>query len=273
MYANFNEEFPLFNWYVVETDTTRYKNTGIHTVYDSGGPADGTTSCGQRVPATRCAEPRPRTTSWRTRMNRSLPATCRIQDRSIAARRIAPAIRSRMGRLPVRQALPPAASIRLGSNQRAGRATPARKLHRIRQGTLRGWRERRHQGHVVYASTRPFDDPQMLVQTQWEPLVPHVTLNLYQRDGGRWRNSYSHLVDTTRPVAGTIGTGLPRQWHPQHELPGQSTSDLFYFSLYNQPEYLNLYNSEHGGPAVTSLPYNSQFKCYDGMHNWNNCSR
>ena len=35
-------------------------------------------------------------------------------------------------------------------------------------------------GHVVYASTRPFDDPQMLVQTQWEPLVPHVTINLYQ---------------------------------------------------------------------------------------------
>ena len=35
-------------------------------------------------------------------------------------------------------------------------------------------------GHVVYASTRPFDDPQLLVQTQWEPLVPHVTMNLYQ---------------------------------------------------------------------------------------------
>jgi hypothetical protein len=35
-------------------------------------------------------------------------------------------------------------------------------------------------GHVVYASTRPFDDPQQLVQTQWEPLVPHVTMNLYK---------------------------------------------------------------------------------------------
>ena len=37
-------------------------------------------------------------------------------------------------------------------------------------------------GHVVYASTRPFDDPQMLVQTQWEPLVPHVQINLYQEN-------------------------------------------------------------------------------------------
>jgi hypothetical protein len=44
--ADFNETFPLFNWYVVETDTTRYKTTGIHTVYDMGGPADGSASCG-----------------------------------------------------------------------------------------------------------------------------------------------------------------------------------------------------------------------------------
>src|SRR4029077_8725776 len=36
--ANFNETFPLFNWYVVEADSTRYKTTGIHTVYDAGGP-------------------------------------------------------------------------------------------------------------------------------------------------------------------------------------------------------------------------------------------
>src|SRR5262249_10921851 len=44
--ANFNETFPLFNWYVVETDTTRYKTTGIHTVYDAGGPPDGASYCG-----------------------------------------------------------------------------------------------------------------------------------------------------------------------------------------------------------------------------------
>jgi hypothetical protein len=35
--ANFNETFPLFSWYVVETDVTRYKNTGTHVVYDAGG--------------------------------------------------------------------------------------------------------------------------------------------------------------------------------------------------------------------------------------------
>ncbi len=47
--ANFNETFPLFNWYTVETDPTRYKTTGIHTVYDAGGPADSTT-CGAPYP-------------------------------------------------------------------------------------------------------------------------------------------------------------------------------------------------------------------------------
>src|SRR5258705_12139940 len=39
--AGFNEIFPLFSWYVIETDWNRYKNTGTHVVYDAGGPADG----------------------------------------------------------------------------------------------------------------------------------------------------------------------------------------------------------------------------------------
>ena len=54
--------------------------------------------------------------------------------------------------------------------------------------------------------------------------------------------------------------------------PGQATNDLFYFTLKDQPNYLDLYNSEHGGPAPTPLLDNSQFKCYDGMHNWNRWS-
>src|SRR5436853_5246215 len=46
--AGFNEIFPLFSWYVIESDSTRYKNTGTHVVYDAGGPADGT-PCGSAV--------------------------------------------------------------------------------------------------------------------------------------------------------------------------------------------------------------------------------
>src|SRR5207237_8355309 len=44
--AGFNEIFPLFSWYVIESDSTRYKNTGTHVVYDAGGPADDGPGCG-----------------------------------------------------------------------------------------------------------------------------------------------------------------------------------------------------------------------------------
>ena len=56
---------------------------------------------------------------------------------------------------------------------------------------------------------------------------------------------------------------------PNMNCPGQSTADIFYFTLYNQPNYLDTYNSAHSGSPTTPLPNNSQFKCYDGMHNWN----
>jgi hypothetical protein len=126
-------------------------------------------------------------------------------------------------------------------------------------------------GHVVYASTRPFDDPQMLVQTQWEPLVPNVTINLYQEgiaaDG---ITPTLTLVDTTQTTSrDAFAQGFRSDGIPNTNCPGQATTDLFYFSLYKQENYLNLYNAQHGGPAAASLPYNSQYKCYDGMHNWN----
>ena len=78
------------------------------------------------------------------------------------------------------------------------------------------------------------------------------------------------LVDTTQTSSfDDWAQGFRADGTPKMNCPGQTTSDLFYFSLYNQPNYLDVYNAQHGGPAAPSLPYNSQFKCYDGMHNWN----
>ena len=72
--AGFNEVFPLFSWYVIETDSTRYKNTGTHVVYDAGGPADGSPAPARPAP---CAEIPPLPQSWRTPRNRSpCPPTC-----------------------------------------------------------------------------------------------------------------------------------------------------------------------------------------------------
>lgn len=40
--GSINELFPLFNWYVAESDTTRYTGTQVNTVVDGGGPVDTT---------------------------------------------------------------------------------------------------------------------------------------------------------------------------------------------------------------------------------------
>jgi Bacterial Ig domain/Abnormal spindle-like microcephaly-assoc'd, ASPM-SPD-2-Hydin len=270
--ANFNEEFPYFAWMVVETDTTRYKTTGIHTVYDVGGPADGSPSCGvagypscgtstigKNLANTWEPVPLPG--------NLSVPGAVYCADADCTGASIA------NGPVPSST-----------SNHSSGRIDPP-------WVTSEGWQGFIGQnnfiefgktpyvpgetggihGHVIYASTRPFDDPQMLVQTQWEPLIPNVTINLYQEgvaaDGV---TPTLKLVDTTQTSSwDDWAQGFRSDGVPNMNCPGQSTADLFFFTLYNQPNYLNLYNSQHGGPAQTPLPYNSQYKCYDGMHNWN----
>jgi len=64
-------------------------------------------------------------------------------------------------------------------------------------------------GHVIYASTRPFDDPRLLLQTSWEPLVPGVTINLYQEGTATDGTQSLKLVDTTKDQQlRRLGTGL-----------------------------------------------------------------
>jgi IPT/TIG domain len=277
--ANFNETFPLFNWYVVETDTTRYKNTGTHVVYDAGGPADGTAACGQNGTG---YPPCGNSTIGKYLANTveqiSVPLELRVPGAvycdkadcvgySIAAPGTTAPPTSGTNYLSTGRIDPPWVGVEgwqgfSGQNNfiEFGKTpyTPGEN------GGIKG--------HVIYASTRPFDDPQMLVQTQWEPLVPHVTINLYREgtaaDGV---TTTLTLVDTTQTSSfDDWAQGFRSDGKPNMNCPGQSTSDLFYFSLYNQPFYLDLYNNVlHGNGATTPLPYNSQFKCYDGMHNWN----
>jgi hypothetical protein len=269
--ADFNETFPLFNWYVVETDTTRYKTTGIHTVYDSGGPADGSSACGQPgYPP--CGTSVIGKFLANTAETIPLPTNLRVPG-------------------SVYCGVADCTDVNLTTNPTGG--GPGGSTGRVDAAWVpaEGWQGFSGQnnfiefgktpyvpgenggikGHVIYASTRPFDDPQMLVQTQWEPLVPHVTINLYKEgfaaDG---ITPILTLVDTTQTSSwDDWAQGFRSDGIPNMNCPGQSTADLFYFSLYNQPFYLNSYNAAHGGPAVTSLPDNSQYKCYDGMHNWN----
>ncbi|MGC1451125.1 MAG: choice-of-anchor D domain-containing protein [Candidatus Sulfotelmatobacter sp.] len=295
--ANFNETFPLFSWYTVETDVTRYKNTGTHVVYDVGGPADGSASCGT-VGYPPCGTSTIGKFLANTAEVVSVPTNLRVpgavycKDADCSTHTTGILGGSASSDSPsvctTSTATPPVTTC--STQLSSGRIDPP-------WVGVEGWQGFPGQnnflefgkepyaagenggikGHVVYASTRPFDDPQMLVQTQWESLVPYVTINLYQEgfasDGV---TPTLKLVDTTQTSSwddyaqGFRADGVT----PNMNCPGQGANsgaipDLFYFSLYDQPNYLNYYNSVHGGPALVSLPDNSQFKCYDGMHNWN----
>jgi Bacterial Ig domain len=305
--ANFNEEFPLFNWYVVESDVTRYKNTGTHSVYDAGGPADGTGQCNTlgtngyppcgastignflantaetvsvpknlRVPgAVYCANADCSGSSIQNPSSSAPPTdptNCVIQGTSNSSNGVTsynPTCTSA-----------PLSTGRIDPPWLAG--TEGYQGFSGENNFLEFGKEPYNpgenggiKGHVVYASTRPFDDPQMLVQVQWEPLVAHVTMNLYQEGTAADGTTSLTLVDTTQTsswddwaqgfhLAADGVTQIPNM-----SCPGQTTQDLFYFTLQNQPNYLNVYAAAHGGPAVPTVPYQSQFKCYDGLHMFN----
>ena len=262
-YAAFNEEFPLFNWYVIETDVTRYKNTGTHVVYDAGGPTDGTTGGGNSTIAQFYAN---------TVEQNPLPGDLHVP-----------------GAVYCNGADCSNQSIKDGPNQgnspkSTGRIDPPWVL-------TEGWQGFAGQnnflefgkapyavgenggirGHVVYSSTRPFDDPQFGTQNVWEPLVPGVTVNLYQEGAAPDGSISLTLVDTTKTSSfDAWAQGFRSDGKPNMNCPGQQgTTDPFFYGLQDQPNYLDWYNSQHGGPAVTALPYHAQFKCYDGMHAWN----
>ena len=276
--ANFNETFPLFNWYVVEADTTRYKTTGIHTVYDAGGPADGSPSCGVTgYPP--CGSSTIGQFLANTAEQVSLPMNLRVPG-AIYCKTADCTGYSIATTNPINSAPPTNGTNYLST----GRIDPPWVAAEGWQGFIGqsnfiefgktpyvpGENGGIH-GHVIYASTRPFDDPQMLVQTQWTPLIPHVTMNLYQEgfaaDGV---TPTLTLIDTTQTSSwDDWAQGFRSDGVPNMNCPGQSTADLFYFTLFNQPNYLDLYSSQHGGPLVTPLPYNSQYKCYDGLHSFN----
>ena len=289
--ANFNETFPLFSWYTVETDTTRYKNTGTHVVYDVGGPADGSAACGQPgYPP--CGSSVIAKNLANTQEMVSVPANLRVPGAVYCSGADCTGKSIQNG-----PSTSDPSNCTMSSTGTVSCTTPRLSSGRIDPPWIgvEGWQGFPGQnnflefgkapyfegenggikGHVIYASTRPFDDPQMLVQTQWEPLVPHVTINLYQEGFA------SDGITPTLTVVDHTQTSSFDDWAqgfhtdalgnkiPNMSCPGQSTADLFYFSLYNQPDYLDFYNSQHGGGAYTPLPANSQFKCYDGMHDWN----
>jgi hypothetical protein len=277
--ANFNETFPLFSWYVVETDTTRYKNTGTHVVYDVGGPTDQSPSCGVAgYPP--CGTSQIGKFLANTQETVSLPAALSVPGAVYCVTADCTGTNESILNAPI-PSFPNASSGRIDPpwvGVEGWQGFPGQNnFVEFGKTPYSAGENGGIKGHVVYASTRPFDDPQLLVQTQWEPLVAHVTMNLYQE---------GFAADGVTPTLKLVDTTTTTSWDdwaqgfhlaadgktkiPNMNCPGQSTSDLFFFSLTNQPQYLDFYNNQlHGSAGTTALPASSQYKCYDGMHNWN----
>jgi hypothetical protein len=273
-FAGFNEVFPIFNWYVVETYSNRYKNTGTHVINDAGGPVDGSTgpyACGQGgYPA--CGSSALMQNMARTFEDPPLPTNLRVPGAvycdnadctgfSIAARPADGGPGGSTGRIDPAWATSYGWQSFMGQNQ----------LLEFGKKPFADGENGGIQGHVVYTSTRPFDDPALLLQLTWEPQVPHVTMNLYKE---------GFATDGVTPTLTKVDTTTTSSWDdwaqgfrsdgiPNMNCPGQSTGDPFFYTLLNQPALLDFYNSQHGGAAVTPLPNNAQYKCYDGMHMWN----
>src|SRR5438445_293719 len=255
----------------MEGYSTRYKSTGAHVVYDAGGPSDGST-CGGTT-GTVCGNSSIAHFMANTAEQIPLPANLRVPgafyrataDCTDAASPFAPG----------------------GSGGSTGRIDPPFWF-----GT-EDWQGFSGQnsfiefgkkpyaagetggifGEVIYASTRPFDDPTLLIHTSWTPDVPGVTVNLYKEGTAPDGSVSLTLIDTTKTSSwddwaqGFRSDGMPNMNCPGQGAASGTNADLFFFSLYNQPQWLDTYNN--GGTPAHTMPNNAQFKCYDGMHNWN----
>ena len=248
--AGFNEEFPLFSWYVVETDTTRLQEHGHprglrrgrtgrrHAVRNKRRDGAVRKFCNRREPGEHLGtEPGSRR---HARAGRSLLQQCGLHRSVDRETDQAPTAPNSTGRID------PPWVVTEGwqgySGQNSFLEFGKKPYAAGENGGIKG--------HVVYASTRPFDDPQLLLQLSWEPLVPGVTINLYQEGTAPDGSTSLNLVDTTKTSSwDDWAQGFRSDGMPNMNCPGQSTSDLFYFSLYNQPMYLDAYNN--GGTAVS----------------------
>ena len=117
---------------------------------------------------------------------------------------------------------------------------------------------------MIYYSTRPFDDPSLDLQLSWEPGVPNVTVNLYQEGTATDGTKTLKLVDTTQTSSWDAwAQGFRTDGMPNMNCPGQEdqTKDLFFYTLNNSTQWLD--------PNAPPCPGNSRFKCYDGMHMFN----
>ncbi len=227
------ELFPLFNWYVTEADTTRFKQSGVNVVVDAGGKTDSSGNgkgLWSSVYQATAANPIGCTPA-------GYPTIAAGQPGYLGPA-CDPANSTDRVEIPGAYSYGLQGFISQRSTINWGRTPYAANEN----GGI--------QGVVVYSTTRPFDDQRYNVQTLWEPLVPRVTVNLYRKDRLADGSETLSLVDSTLTsswddfVNAVDSNG--RQVNMQ--CPGQRPDDPFFQYTLNNAD---------------------QFRCYDGWHNWN----
>ncbi|KAF3996030.1 hypothetical protein [Glaciimonas immobilis] len=238
--AVFYELFPLFNWYVVESDRTRFAGTGVNVTVDAGGLPD----CVTYQPVTGQG------TIGAANQNSAMPCskTGGILNSSYVWND--PITGESFG------AVPPGLSN--GTNRKDSSSVLYEGLQGfINQSQILDWGKRPFnvgenggiQGMVVYASTRGFDDPGLEVQFKWEPGVPRVIVNLYKKLLNADGTTALRLVNSTKTTSwDDYANGTKADGTPNMVCPGQDGKDPF---------------------LTYTLGASNQFKCYDGFHLWN----
>src|SRR5437016_13380829 len=235
----FQAEDGIRDWSVTGVQTCAlpiYKTTGIHTVYDAGGPADGSTYCGG------AGRPCGTSTDYNFLANTyeavplpadlSVPgavycakADCKAEAATFAAGTAIPSSSTAStGRIdpPCVPAEGWPGETSQGNWIEFGKApfascnpalpasatnfcvTVPNPLYNPTAGgttpsTIPVGENGGIHGLVKYAATRPFDDASQMVEQPWSPAVPRVTMNLYQEGfAADGETATLKLVDTTQ---------------------------------------------------------------------------
>jgi uncharacterized repeat protein (TIGR01451 family) len=280
-YAGFNEVFPFMNWLVVETTQTRFKPTKTHVVYDAGGTVDCSQQSNQLLmPCTGVAA-----NIANTNVRVPLPQDLRVAGAKYCDNADCPPDDPGNGASTGMLFPPQAFGNSIGWQGLLGQNTfiefgykPFKKATANTPAENGGI-----SGQVIYASTRPFDDPTLLLQLSWEPGIPHATVNLYSKTVDDNGHEALKLVDTIKTASWddwaqgfrkgadgttllTAGSGVNAGNVPNMNCPGQDATSPFFATLKNSKMYLDTPDS-FGNKKP--LAYQSQFKCYDGWSQLN----
>ncbi len=215
-----NELFPLFNWYVLETDTTRYKGTKVHVVYDAGGKPDLTGPYAGVLNSTETT---------------SLPSGLQYPGSTYVGGKT--------------ERFDPGSVVAEGIqgfvNQTAVVDWGKQPYATGENGGLTGM--------VYYASTRALDDPQLEGQLPWEPGVANVKINLYTKTINADGSESLALIDTTTTSSWDANVN-------NMHCPGDAVTDPFVTSTLGAADQFKCYDGQHVFNQIQPAVYDGRYR-------------